>query len=38
MNLVLMKTQKKIITMGLAAEAGLSEDILWQNETLNKKE
>jgi hypothetical protein len=32
-----MKTQKKIITIGLAAEAGLSEIILWQNETLNEK-
>jgi hypothetical protein len=37
MNLVLMKTQKKTTTIALAAEAGISEVILWQNEMLNKK-
>ena len=35
MDLVLMKTQK--ITIALAAEAGISEAIFWQNEILNKK-
>jgi uncharacterized membrane protein (UPF0136 family) len=37
MNLVLMKTRKKI-PMAVAAEAGISEPILYQNEMLSKKE
>jgi hypothetical protein len=37
MNLVLMKTRKKI-AIAVAAEAGISEAILYHNEILNKKE
>jgi hypothetical protein len=37
MNLVLLKTRKKI-AIAVAAEAGISEAILYQNEILNQKE